>query len=255
VRGRAGRLGPRVRDLDRFYAVMHGALRGTTDVVDAARMLGVPAGRLALYRGFVAGHVRRAVEVAHPATVDALGERREATLAAFEAAQPASGWQLRAAAEGFRRFLGAASPAHPEALVERAEFEWALTGAADAPDAPDAPAAASGWRLAPALSALTQRWPTPEAYAAWQRGEPRPLDTLAPLDAPRVVFVFRHPRLLTARWRVADDAVLFVFKCVHDGIAPADAATLTGLQAVQVDTLFASVEAEGLVERLAVTTG
>jgi hypothetical protein len=238
-----------MRDLDAFHTLMHAALRGELPVAEAAARLGVPSTRLGIYRDFVFGHVRRAVESAFPATLVALGPRARPLLEAYERAHPPPDWRVRRAAEGFPEFLEGTLGDSEARLHELARFEWTLGGVADAPEVqPEGPP--GSLRLEPTLDVQLHTWRTVEDYAAWQAGESHTLGASTPWEAPRAVFLYRHPARLTARWLVPATPMLLVFKVVHDALPLEQVAAEVGLEVAALEALVNEALDHGFVTRL-----
>jgi hypothetical protein len=238
-----------MRDLEAFHTLMHAALRGELPVDEAAARLGVPSTRLGIYRDFVFGHVRRAVESAFPATLVALGARARPLLEAYERAHSPPDWRFRRAAEAFPEYLEATLGDSEARLHELARFEWTLGGVADAPDLPlEGPP--GSLRLEPTLDVHLHVWRTVEDYAAWQSGETHALGASTVWEAPRAVFVYRHPVRSTARWLVPAPPMLLVFKLVHDALPLEHVAAEVGLELPALEALVNEALDHGFVTRL-----
>lgn len=217
-----------------LQAAMHGVLRGETPVDEAAGRLGVDPRRLAVYRDFVRGHVRTALEKNFRVTRALLPtETWEALCAAYFRDLPPAHWELNAAAESFPAWLeqrlddghAGLEPFH----VDLAQFEWEEFAAYVHPAEVEPPGPGEPPRPNPTLSLVAFGHPVAAFVRAWYAGERAAGDPLpGPLDAPQPTAFFRHPRTGKVMYQVADDDLLFALKVTHDGLDPAAAARSIG---------------------------
>jgi hypothetical protein len=215
-------------NLQALQATVHRVLRGEVPVEDGAAALGCDARRLRIYREFVRGHVQTALEKNYEITRATLpAPTWEALVEAYFAAFPTAHWELNAAAEPFPAWLetriGLHEGLHPF-HCELAQFEWeefaAYSNRAEVPAAVEAPTPN------PTLSILQLAHPVAAFVQAWNAGE-RPAIP-APLPAPRLTFLFRHPRSGKVMYQDATDDLLFALKVTHEGLDPAAAARAIG---------------------------
>jgi hypothetical protein len=107
-----------VATLRELEALVHAAIRQDLSVDSAAAELGCDPARLAIYRRFIAGHVRTALDKNFPVLAALLGPERWAALGeAFYAERPPSHWELNEAARPFPGWLAAHEEAGHEGLL------------------------------------------------------------------------------------------------------------------------------------------
>lgn len=241
-----------------FAGVMetvHRALRGETEVGQAAGELGVSRSRLALYAGFVRRHVRTAVEKNHSVLAALLrGPVWEALQDGYFRAHPPAAYELNAAAEGFRAFLAGEASAGRHGLtpfhLELAELEWQEWVAYAHPDRIPLAAEVSRPTLNPTLRILRFDHAVAAFVEAWRAAEregreDRP--SIPDTRAPETVLVFREPASELAFFYRATDALLFALKVAADGLDGPGAATLAGLPESRVRGLLDRAADIGLV--------
>jgi hypothetical protein len=241
-----------------FVEVMeavHRVMRGELDARDVPAMSDLRADRLALYAGFVRGHVRTAVEKNHAVLADVLrGPVWEALLAGFFREHPPVSYELNAAAEPFRAFLAGRVAAGAEGLtpfhVEIAELEWQEWAAYSSEAEAAVPEGSNVPVLNPTLRILSLDYPVAAFVEAWRRAvrsgasERPPAPTAV---APEVVFVFRDPTSQLAVFYRATEPLLFALKVAADGLDVTQAAEISGLPEPDVRATLARAAGAGLI--------
>ncbi len=235
--------------LSESVGVMHRLLRGSLEPARAAELLEASTDRLTAYRGFVRNHVRLYLEknyvvlhqILQPDVWEVLFER------SFHRC-PSREYELNANAEGFLEVLSEAiaegdlglSQFHHE-LAQLEWLEWVVY--ADRVEMP-APVTIERVAINPSLQLLSTEWPVASFVRSWRMGE---APEIPDVPQPEIVFVYRDPLHGWSRLIVADDALLFAFKLVHDGLKPSEAAQLTGLKEVELFSILQSAVETGIL--------
>ena len=241
---------------------MHALVRGELSAEEAAARLGAPVERVAIYQDFVRGHIAKALGKNYTVCRELLSDETWSALEdGYFRAQPARKIELNASAEAFRGFLGQAAagttdldPAHEReiashglALLELAELEWLEFAVYAAQVEIPAPSTLETPAVNPSLQVLQFETPVASWLAARRRGDrSSPLPSGGPGET---VFLFRGPQTSYAVFVVADDALLFAFKVVHDGLSAAQAAEVTGSAPGDVEAAIQRAAELGLVLR------
>ena len=195
------------------YASLHAVLRGQHDVATGAAELGVNPERLAIYAGFVRGHITGILAKQYPRVSQTMAaEPWERLCEGFYAAHPATHWELNAAAEPFASYL-LAQLGDVEGLtlfhVSLAQFEWAQWATfSDLAQIPD-PHSHSTDTVNPTLRILELPCPVIETVLALSKEGALKGELPSAEAGPEQVLMFRHPvRETSAFWRVTEPLVL-----------------------------------------------
>lgn len=235
--------------LHALQQVIHQVLRGDAGVPSGATALGVDPQRLAIYRRFVRGHVRTALEGEFPNLRAWLGgDRWEALYEAYYTACPPTAPTLPEAAAAFPEFLEAQQQAGAFGLTPAhlalADMEWALYEVSVGGAAWPAPGELDGLVVNPTLSILSFEYDVASLALELSAGEA----VEPPEVSPTMVLVFQRPPRRHACWYRGTPELLFALKVVHEGLSEAAAAEATGqpLEVVRL-ALSQAVEAGVLI--------
>lgn len=237
--------------LRQVQALMHRVIREELPVAAGAAELGCDPGRLDIYRRFVAGHVRTALDKNFPVLMTLLGPERWGRLTrAFYAEMPPSSWELNEAARPFPGWLSEREQAGDEALVPfhvaLASWEWeefaTYVHEAEIPS----PDALAGPVVNPTLSILELPCPVAAFMARWVEGcRDLPLPTRD--QGAEVALLWRRPDTGRVAFHQAIDDLLFAVSVAHQGLDPADAARAHGLPEEAAREAFGRAARMGLV--------
>lgn len=239
--------------LRELEALVHAAIRQDLSVDSAAAELGCDPARLAIYRRFIAGHVRTALDKNFPVLAALLGPERWAALGeAFYAERPPSHWELNEAARPFPGWLAAHEEAGHEGLlpfhVALASWEWEEFATYVHPAEIPTPDELTQPAVNPTLSILESPCPVARFMSRWLAGDREaPLPT--PADGPEVAFLWRRPDTARVAFHQAVDDLVFAVTVAHQGLDPAAAARAHGLPEDAAVAAFERAVAMGLVLR------
>ena len=232
--------------LEALERVIHQVMRDETSIAAGAKTLQVDARRLGVYRGFVRGHIRSALESNFGLLEAWVGPTTwHALVRGYRAAYPPSHWGLGQAGDRFPAFVAERVEAGALGLTPvhtaLAELEWALFEAqidqARMPEQRSAPV------LNPTLSVLTFAYPIVALAVALNTGTaPEP-----PEPGEQLVLVYRQPTREVAAYHVADAELLFAVKMVHEGLSVADAAQVAQQPVELVEAVLAKAVRAGVV--------
>lgn len=230
---------------------LHALFRGQTQVEAAAEALGVDPARLAIYRDFVAGHVRSVLDknyvylrrLFEPARWDELTR-------GYFLAHPSRDWELNQAARGFGDFLEAeraAGRAGVEAFhVVLAAFEWEEL--ATYLSETELPVPATGRIPNPTLSVLELPFDVPGFIATHGVDEMSPATPLpALLSEPLACVMYRDPADLYTRWEAVTPELAFALKVAAEGLSDEAAARGSGEPLARVRELIADAAERGVI--------
>lgn len=200
------------------------------------------SGRVAIYGGFVVGHVEAAVRKVYVLVRASVPpEQWTSLLAAYYATRPARHFEPNRAAEPFAAFLAdqVASRGLPEWLPALARFEWADFEVYASED--DVPAEVDALTPNPTLQALQHGW----RIGAWVKaGTARPA---APEAGEETVLLWRHPRTHRTIFLAADERALLVLKIALEGLDVTTVAAEGGLDEGELRRLIAAFARDGMV--------
>ncbi len=219
-----------------LQAMVHGVLRQETPVETGALMLGCDPDRLAIYRRFVDGHIKKVLAKDYRITRSILPpDVWQRLVDDYFHERPASSWELNAACEAFPGFLAERQEAGARAVepfhVALARYEWERFATymhlARVPDASDLDAPT----LNPTLSILELTCPVVAFVMRWNAGEHDPTAPLPTVEqGPERVLMFRSAADSVC-YPVANDDLLFALKVTYEGLDPIATAEAAGLPA------------------------
>jgi uncharacterized protein len=200
--------------------VIHGLVRESLAVDDAARALGVPRVRADLYRRLVKGHVRTALEKIYTTLMRAVPQGQwDEWVASYDRAHPPTHYELNATALAFPLFLENVGAA--PFLIELAQLEWAEFAVMM-----DEAAVTPG--LNPTLTLFAFDYPVASWLAARRAGDESAPVTTFPAPSPEKVAVVRDAAF-DVRIVPLSEADIALLQAVSAGADAQSLATATGV--------------------------
>jgi uncharacterized protein len=232
------------------YAAMHAVLRGERSPEEAAGELGVDAKRLAIYQGFVQGHVRGILGEQFSRVMATMAEGTWQTLTGdFFVTHPPDDWELNEAAGPFPDYLAGRLGELDELHlfhVSLARFEWAQWSVYSDPARVPGPDEVASRVINPTLTILEVPCPVVAQVLALDRGDAvtGPLPDAG--DGAEQVLLFRQPaRETSAYWRASGPLIL-ALATVDQALTPDEAAAAFGCTATDVKDALTRADEIGL---------
>ena len=232
------------------YEAMHAVLRGEQSCAEAAPLLGVDPDRLAIYQGFVQGHITGILATQYPRVNTMLTEAAwERLTGAFFTAHPASDWDVNDAAAPFPEFLSARLGDMEELTlshVAMARFESAQWTAYSDPTRIPRPEEVTARVINPTLIILELPCPIINLVLSIDRGEAPSAPWPDAAEGAERVLLFRQPdRETSAFWR-ADNQLILALATVDQGLTSETAADTFGCGQEVIEAALARADTIGL---------
>jgi DNA-directed RNA polymerase specialized sigma24 family protein len=244
---------PAKPDFRTVMETMHKLLRGEMPPAEAARILGAPVERVAIYQHFVRSHISNALLKNYEVLADLLPDAEwEALVESYFKAYPALEFELNANARQFCAYLAEVGhdvgPFLTEFHREVAQLEWSEWLVYSTREEIPSFSEVTEPILNPTLIILEFTHPVGSFVDAWRQakrhGDSRPS---IPGSEQQRVFVLREPTSLLAMFLPASDRHLFAFKMVHEGVSIPDAAQMAGADEATVRSILTDAADAGLV--------
>lgn len=202
-----------------YQAAVLAAVTGRRALDEVGEELGASAGRLGIYRDFVAGHVRSILVKLYPTVKALVGSRWPELVEHYRATHPPRWRDLNLAGAAFPAFLDGRGLGFEAAL---AQLEWEIFAAAV--HAATLDGSGAGPRVNPTLSLFETWYPVVPFLAL--HSDPRTIDGSAArparLAVPEVAAVCRRPERDIVAFHLLDAASARALETLARGEVPDD---------------------------------
>jgi hypothetical protein len=239
---------------------IHSLLRAERLPEEVAKTLEVDVNRLAIYSGFIKGHIVRMIDRSFNALKCLFDEKAwDILMDMYFKKYPAGDWRYYRCAEQFPDFIQSLKSSPDFGIqdfhVELAQFEWTELMVYNSEIILPKIGEIRSRELNPTLAVLTFRYPVADFVISHRseklsKNEERWMQEkkyLEMLPAPKTVFFFRNPKTQYAVFVEATDRLLFAFKVIYDGISEKEAAKTTGQSLSVVQSVLKEASQIGLI--------
>ncbi len=235
---------------------MHQLLRGEKSPEEVAEIFGADPNRLAIYQGFVKGHIAKTLEKNYcllKRTI--LPEIWKKLVDQYFTKYPALDWRLNESTEKFPFFLQDSLSQKDLQLnefhVELAKFEWEEVNIFNTDATIPSPTQIDQLILNPTISILQFTYPIAEFVKQIRVGKKNKWleekKFFEEREQEEIVFLFRNLQTYRCNFLQGNDNILFAFKVVHENLSLSQAAEATGQEISIIKQIIREVSQTGLI--------